>query len=165
MEEDVQQYFERGLAPSTRKTYQGGINKFVKFCALYNISSLLPVSQSLLCSYISHLANSGLAYGTIKTYLAAIRYLQISQDFPDEDLCPVVTLLAYLAVRGMEPGPLLKLSDGRFLTKQIFITRVRPALSVLGYDCSSYAGHSFRIGAATTPAECGIEDLLIKILG
>ena len=291
MEEDVQRYFERGLAPSTRKTYQGGINKFVKFCALYNVSNPLPVSQSLLCSYISHLANSGLAYGTIKTYLAAIRYLQISQDLPepradpmpklslvqrgiqrskpqtagkprlpitptilrqlkalwegqagevdtvmlwaacctaffgffrmgeltsptvtskgpvdcvyvgdvavddhsnpwlvrihlrksktdqlgrgvdiylgrtDEDLCPVAALLAYLAVRGMEPGPLFKLSDGRFLTKQLFITRVRSALSALGYDCSSYAGHSFRIGAATTAAECGIEDSLIKILG
>ena len=76
----------------------------------------------------------------------------------DEDLCPVAALLAYLAVRGKEPGPLFKLSDGRFLTKQIFITRVRSALSVLGYDCSSYAGHSFRIGAATTAAECGIED-------
>ena len=66
--------------------------------------------------------------------------------------------MAYLAVRGMETGPLFKLSDGRFLTKQIFIARVRSALSVLGYDCSSYAGHSFRIGAATTAAECGIED-------
>ena len=83
----------------------------------------------------------------------------------DEDLCPVAALLAYLALRGKEPGPLFKMSDGRFLTKQIFIAKVRAALSVLGYDCSSYAGHSFRIGAATTAAECGIEDSLIKILG
>ena len=72
--------FENGLVPSTRRTYQAGINKFVKFCGLYNISNPLPVSQSLLRSYISHLANSGVAYGTIKTYLAVIRYLQISQD-------------------------------------------------------------------------------------
>ena len=83
----------------------------------------------------------------------------------DEDLCPVAALLAYLALCGREPGPLFKMSDGRFLTKQIFIAKVRAALSVLRYDCSSYAGHSFRIGAATTAAECGIEDSLIKILG
>ena len=66
---------------------------------------------------------------------------------------------------GREPGPLSKMSNCHFLTKQIFIARVRSALSVLEYDCSSYAGHSFRISAATTAAECGIEDSLIKILG
>ena len=73
--------------------------------------------------------------------------------------------MAYLAVWGKEPGPLFRLSDGRLLTKQIFIEKVRAALSVLGYDDTSYAGHSFRIGAATTAAACGIEDSLIKILG
>jgi len=39
----------------------------------------------------------------------------------DEDLCPVATLLAYLAVWEKEPGPLFRLSDGYLLTKQIFI--------------------------------------------
>ena len=29
LEGDVQRYFENGLAPSTRRTYQAGINKFV----------------------------------------------------------------------------------------------------------------------------------------
>ena len=71
----------------------------------------------------------------------------------DEDLCPVAALLAYLAVCGREPGPLFELSNGHFLTKQTFSARVRSALSVLDYACSSYAGHSFRIGAATTAAE------------
>ena len=32
------------------------------------------------------------------------------------DLCPVSALLAYLAVRGSEPGPLFKLSDGLGVT-------------------------------------------------
>ena len=77
----------------------------------------------------------------------------------------MAVLLAYLTLRGREPGPLSKMNDCHFSTKQIFIARVRSVLSVLGYDCSSYAGHSFRIGAATTVAECGIEDSLIKILG
>ena len=292
MEKDVQRYFEHGLAASTRRTYQAGINKFVHFCTVYNISNPLPVSQSVLCLFISYLAKSGLAYGTIRTYLAAIRYLQISQDLPEpressmpklslvergirrvksieetgrvrlpitpnilrqlralwagnanefdtimlwaacctaffgffrlgeltsqstsgrssaygvsvgdvavdnqenpsvirihlqksktdqfgrgvdiymgrtgEDLCPMSALLAYLAVRGKESGPLFRLKDGRYLTKDIFITRVRSALTVLGYDSSAYAGHSFRIGAATTAAEQGVEDSVIKMLG
>ena len=51
LEEAVQRYFENGLAPSNRRTYKAGINKFMKYCALYSISTPLPVSQSLLCSY------------------------------------------------------------------------------------------------------------------
>ena len=59
-------------------------------------------------------------------------------------------------------GPLFKLRDGRYLTKEIFTARVRSALLVLRYDEASYAGHSFRIGAATTAAEQGVEDSVIK---
>ena len=55
--------------------------------------------------------------------------------------------------------------DGRFLTKEIFIERVRAALDVLGLDGSMYAGHSFRISAESTAAEVGIEDSIIKMLG
>ena len=83
--------------PSTRRTYQAGI---IKFCGLYNISNSLPVSQSLLRPYISHLANSGLAYGTIKTYLATIRYLQISWDFPELRAEPMPKLA--LVQRGIQ---------------------------------------------------------------
>ena len=73
MEKDVQRYFEQGLAASTRKTYQAGIKKFATFCAKYNIVNPLPVSQSVLCLFISHLANLGLAYGTIKSVLRRVR--------------------------------------------------------------------------------------------
>ena len=74
-------------------------------------------------------------------------------------------LLAYLAVRGNQLGSLFKLRDGRYLTKEIFTVRVKSMLSLLGYDEASYAGHSFRIGAATAAAEQGIEDSVIKMLG
>ena len=92
LEKDVQKYFEHGLAGTTRRTYQSGINKFVHFCNIYHVTNPLPVSQSLLCSYISHLANSGLAYSTIKTYLAAVRYLQISNDLPEPRTVPMPKL-------------------------------------------------------------------------
>ena len=51
------------------------------------------------------------------------------------------------------------------VTREVFVDKVRSALSILGYDASIYAGHSFRIGAATTAAEHGIEDSVIKMLG
>ena len=83
----------------------------------------------------------------------------------NDDLCPVAALLAYIAVRGMSAGPLFFFQDGQYLTKESFISWVRSALDTLGINSAEYAGHSFRIGAATTAAEQGIEDSVIKMLG
>ena len=77
LEEDVQRYFEDGLASSTRKMYQTGINRFYTFCNSYSIHNPLPASESTLCLFVSHLANNGLARGTVKTYMSAVRYLHI----------------------------------------------------------------------------------------
>ena len=73
-------------------------------------------------------------------------------------LCPVAAILAYLVVRGPGTGPLFMFADGRFLMRDRFVTRVRGALTAAGLDCSQYAGHSLRIGAATTAAQKGIND-------
>ena len=83
----------------------------------------------------------------------------------DNELCPVTALLAYLALRGSGPGFLFLFADGRPLTKQRFIQRVRQALSAVGVDSSRYAGHSFRIGAATTASARGLNDSTIQMLG
>ena len=89
MDRDVQFYFERGLAPSTCRTYRAGINRFLKFCTAHHAQAPLPVSQSLLCYYITFLAKSGLAYGTIKTYLSAVRYLHVANDLVDPAAVPM----------------------------------------------------------------------------
>ena len=38
------------------------------------------------------------------------------------------------------------------------------ALEKLGYDERGFAGHSFRVGAATTAAMVGLQDSMIKAL-
>ncbi len=81
------------------------------------------------------------------------------------DLCPVSAVLAYLLVRGSHAGPLFAYCDGRPLTRQRFVAAVRQALESAGVRAASYAGHSFRIGAATTAAARGMEDSTIKTLG
>ena len=80
-------------------------------------------------------------------------------------LCPVSALLNYLAVRGKEPGLLFHFSDGSPLTKSKFVDKFRSLLYRAGIDGSSYSGHSFRIGAASTAAANGVEDSLIQTLG
>ena len=65
----------------------------------------------------------------------------------------------------MTDGPLFKFEDGKVLTRQRFVNAVQEGLDKAGVYSSKYSGHSFRIGAATTAAEKGIEDCIIKTLG
>ena len=81
------------------------------------------------------------------------------------DICPVAAMLAYLAIRGAKSGPLFHFQDKKPLTRERFVARVRTAISSAGLSQNKYAGHSFRIGAATTAAQCDIPDSTIKLLG
>ena len=74
-------------------------------------------------------------------------------------------LLAYLARRGMEMGPLFVFEDGWALSRQALVDHVKAALRASGIPADRYSGHSFRIGAATSAAAAGIEDSTIRTLG
>ena len=62
-------------------------------------------------------------------------------------------------------GPLFVFSDSSPLTRTKLISAVQRVLAQAGFDTAGYTGHSFRIGAATTAAQAGIEDSVIKMLG
>ena len=79
----VLHYCEKGLADSTHKTYNAAIKRFLSFCQLFNVQSPFPVSESTLCYFVAALAKQGLAPGTIKTYLAAVRHAQIMRGLPE----------------------------------------------------------------------------------
>ena len=78
----VQYYFRKGLAASTQQTYKSAQDRFLQFCQAGGFS-LIPVSQSLLCTYVSHLAEQKLKHGTIKVYLSAVRNMQITSGLSD----------------------------------------------------------------------------------
>jgi hypothetical protein len=80
-------------------------------------------------------------------------------------LCPVAAVLSYVACRGAGAGPFFLTSGKKTLTKAHFITEIRGILDTLGFTPQDYAGHSFRIGAATSAALAGIEDSTIQLLG
>ena len=80
-------------------------------------------------------------------------------------LCQVAAVLQYMVQQGSGGSPLFQFSDSRYLTRSRFITALRTALREAGIDATQFAGHSFRIGAATTASLCGIQDSMIHTLG
>lgn len=83
----------------------------------------------------------------------------------NSQICPVKAMINYLSARGTAPGPLFKYLSGKLLTKDGLTAETRQLLSFGGIDPSKYAGHSYRIGAATTAASAGLPQWLIKTLG
>lgn len=281
--------FAAGLAPSTQRVYRTGRERYLKFCDMGGLEAF-PARENTLMLFVSHLHTEKLAVGTIKSYLAAVRFEQISRgggnpgihsmprleyvikgckrvapgtarrrlpitpeilrklrgvwhksENPREakmlwaasclcfygflrsgevvtpaigeydpavhlcfedvkvdnrmspsfiqvsikasktdpfrqgvtiyigatggQLCPVTAVLSYMVARGSGQGPLFLREDGRYLTRESFVVGVRAALTIAGLKANDYAGHSFRIGAATTAARCGLQDSLIKTLG
>ena len=80
------------------------------------------------------------------------------------NLCPVQAVQHYLTLCGTRPGPLFIWPDNKPLVKGRFISLLRDALKWAGLEPDKYAGHSFRINAASTAAMRGLEDSTIKTL-
>ena len=87
----------------------------------------------------------------------------------NSSICPVRHMKEYLKLRtssGASPlSPLYLTKEGCILDRTYFIQSVKELLSELNLNPEHYNGHSFRIGAATSAAESGVPDHLIKTLG
>ena len=68
----------------------------------------------------------------------------------DSLLCPVGAGLDYMVAIGFP------------LTKSMFTQHVHDVLQAVGLTYTQFAGHRFRIGAATAAARAGIEDSVIR---
>ena len=90
--------------------------------------------------------------------------LDIIVGHTDSDLCPVSAILSYIFLRGTKPGPFF-IDSARPLTKDRFVAVLHSILARVGLPQHHFAGHSFRIGAATSAALVGVEDSTIQTLG
>ena len=82
LETTAEFYFSKGIADSTRKSYLSARNRYIKFCKNTSLITL-PLTENKLCLFVSHIADSGLKYQTIKCYLSGLRYFQISAGIGD----------------------------------------------------------------------------------
>ena len=78
----VQYFCSKGIADSTQKTYQSTLCKFAHFCSIYSLISPFPVKEPVLCYFSLYLACQHLSPQTVKTYLAAVRHMQITLGLP-----------------------------------------------------------------------------------
>ena len=67
--------------------------RFHGFCVKCNVVNPVPVTEQLLCSFVSFLADEGLTPQTGKSYLAAVRNMQISLGLPDPRESPSLPVL------------------------------------------------------------------------
>ena len=95
----MEQFFKKGLAASTQKTYRAAQVRYLDFCKRGQFQPL-PTSESLLCRFVSYLAKDGLKHRSIKCYLSALRFLHIREGLPD----PFITTMNRLhyTLRGIK---------------------------------------------------------------
>ena len=77
--------FSAGVAPSTQRAYKSGCKRYLSFCSEAGITPF-PASESSLCLFVSKLFVDTLSPQTVKAYLSAVRYSQISLGFGDPRL-------------------------------------------------------------------------------
>ena len=71
-------------------------------------------------------------------------------------LCPVKVMLNNI-LSNPKNGPLFAYRSGKFLSRDNFTKEISDLLARGGFESESYAGHSFRIGAATLAANANFQ--------
>lgn len=84
---------------------------------------------------------------------------------PGSTVCPVRAVEELARVRPTGGGPFLRHEDGSYLSRFQFVAVFRKCLMKLGLDGKAYASHSFRIGAATEAARCGLDEAAVRRIG
>jgi len=82
----------------------------------------------------------------------------------EADICPVLAILPYQAVRGPLPGALFVLADSYSLTCHHLTTSLSAILSKVSLDSSCYNMHTFHIRDAISAKEAGISDYQVQML-
>ena len=76
-------FLASSLAPNSLSTYQTGLNHYIKFCQLFNIVPIFPLSESVLENFCVYLQVK-VAYKSIKVYLCGVQYWSYLNGYNEE---------------------------------------------------------------------------------
>ena len=86
LKDEVVKYANWALSWNTNRMYTSGEKHFLQFCLMNRLTTptgdILPASEGTLVYFASYLACT-VRHGTIKTYLAAVRYLHVMSGYKD----------------------------------------------------------------------------------
>ena len=85
------EYFGRGLAPATRRSYGAAKRRYVVFCGELGRPPL-PASEQRFCHYVAYLVREGLVHSSIKCYLSAVRHLHVEAGIGDLGIASMLKL-------------------------------------------------------------------------
>ena len=85
------EFFAKGLAKSTLKSYQSGIRRYKSFCVRLSRPTL-PAREETLSAFVAALAKKGVSYTSLKVYLSAIRHYQIQNGLGDPGISRMARL-------------------------------------------------------------------------
>lgn len=102
MDQSIREYLARSLAPATMATYRSAVDRYLSFCAQLHLPPL-PLTQDNVSRFVACIARSGVAYQSIRVYLAGLRFYQVMNGLPDPGLTDI-PLLGYV-LRGIRRCP------------------------------------------------------------
>ena len=111
-------YLNHSLAPNTFSTYRSGWSSYQHFCFVHGLPPL-PPTETVLSTYVSHLADRRITHGTINVYLSAVAYhSQLSGHRIDYSTMP--TLRYVLAgIRRLQGNSLLRPKRAPITTRHL----------------------------------------------
>ena len=161
LDEALRHYCDHGLAGSTQRTYRSGLNRYLSFCFAFGVTNPFPVSETLLCYFVTSLARDGIAPSTIKTYLAAVRHAQIMRGHPEPRESSTLPRLRLVqnGVRRVRAESVTTSPPTRLPISLSLLRLLRPPPETASYDeCLLWAAAAtcffgfFRAGEITVPS-------------
>ncbi len=78
----IRELFNAGLAQATLRSYKSGCDKYVRVCKEVGVNPF-PATEESASLFVAALYRKGLAGGSVKSYLAAVRFSQIALGLGD----------------------------------------------------------------------------------
>ena len=152
----------------------GGLHSLL--CFFFRLGELLPESTASISPATSLMwgdvaIDNPAAPTMVKIHLKMAKCDQFGKGadiivgLTHNRLCPVAALSSFKVAKGTLRSPLFTDKEGTPLIKAQFVREIREVLKTIGLPQGQYAGHSFRIGAASAAAQAGVEDSIIQTLG